>query len=170
VAGEGLLDLLAESVAPGGEPVELFGELADDPAGGLLGRDGNGLGARGAWISSTSRAHILGAWRLASNVMPAPSGSAQRRRRRIGASSARATGWSSLGPRTRSSAGLTAEQHVAQPVRGAGRVVGGVTAAQHAQPLERFVADLEPVQAPRVGARRVRQHEAGAPVGFGRPR
>jgi hypothetical protein len=68
VAGEGLLDLLAESVAPGGEPVELFGELADDPAGGLLGRDGNGPGAQRAWISSTSRAHILGAWRLASNV------------------------------------------------------------------------------------------------------
>jgi hypothetical protein len=37
------------------------------------------------------------------------------------------------------------------------------------QPLERLVADLEPVQAPGAGAHRVRQHEAGAPVGFGRP-
>jgi hypothetical protein len=44
VAGEGLLDLLGEPVAPVGQSVELFGELADDPAGCLLGGDGDGLG------------------------------------------------------------------------------------------------------------------------------
>jgi hypothetical protein len=39
-----MLDLGGEPGAPVGEPVELVGQLADDPAGGLLGRDGDGLG------------------------------------------------------------------------------------------------------------------------------
>jgi hypothetical protein len=43
VAGEGLLDLLGDPVATVGEPVEFFGKLATDPAGDLLGRDGDGL-------------------------------------------------------------------------------------------------------------------------------
>jgi hypothetical protein len=42
-----------------------------------------------------------------------------------------------------------------------------VVAAQHAQPLERLVVDLEPMQPACVGARGVRQHEAVAAVGLG---
>jgi len=63
------------------------------------------------------------------------------------------------------------EQHVAQPVRRSVHVVGQVivVAANHAQPLERLVVALEPVQPPRVGARGVRQHEAVAAVGLRLP-
>jgi hypothetical protein len=55
------------------------------------------------------------------------------------------------------------EQHVAQP--GVGEVV--VMAAEHPQPVERLVRDLEPVQPPRVCPRGVGEHEAVAAVGLG---
>ena len=58
MAAEGLLDLAGEPVAPLGESVELFGELADDAAGGLLGRDGDGLGGeRGLDLVDEPGAH-----------------------------------------------------------------------------------------------------------------
>jgi len=39
-----VVDLAGERVASDGQPVEFFGELADDSAGGLLGGSGDGLG------------------------------------------------------------------------------------------------------------------------------
>jgi hypothetical protein len=60
------------------------------------------------------------------------------------------------------------EQHVAQTVCGAVDIMGEVVvvAPQYPQLLERLVAELEPVQPSRVGARGVGQHEAVAAVGL----
>ena len=46
VREERLLDLLGEGVAAGADAVEFGGELGDDPAGGGLGRHGDGLGGQ----------------------------------------------------------------------------------------------------------------------------
>jgi hypothetical protein len=108
LAGEALLDLLGEPVALFGEPVELLGELADDPAGGLLGRDGDGLGReRGLDLVDQPGARP---WRVALRewTEPAPPRGAQRGRRRIALQQRPAAGMVEPGPSTRSSAGLTA--------------------------------------------------------------
>ena len=60
------------------------------------------------------------------------------------------------------------QQHVAQPVRGAGAVVREVVvvAAEHAEFLEQLVAVGEPVHAGLVDAGGVGDHEAVAPIGL----
>jgi hypothetical protein len=69
VAREDLLDLLGEPVAAVGEPVEFFGQLADDPAGRLL-------VARECALGHTSRRNLAriapGTHQLGQVPVPAP--------------------------------------------------------------------------------------------------
>jgi hypothetical protein len=115
-----LLDLLGELVALVGEPVELLGELADDPAGGLLGRDGDGLGReRGLDLVDQPGAQP---WRVALRewTEPAPPRGAQRGRRRIALQQRPADGKVEPGAEHPLQRRTDRQQHVAQPVRGAG--------------------------------------------------
>jgi hypothetical protein len=108
VAGVGLLDLGGEPVAAGGEPVELFGEVADDPAGGLLRRDGDGLGVEcGLDLVDEAGAHP-GCVARGERPQPPPAGGAQRARRRVAGEQRPGGGVVEPGPSTRSGAGLTA--------------------------------------------------------------
>jgi len=115
-----LLDLLGEPVAPVGEPVELLGELGDDLAGGLLGRDGDGLGGeRGLDLVDQPGAQP---WRLALREWsePAPRRGAQRGRRRIALRQRPADGMVEPGAEHPLQRRTDRQQHVARPVRGAG--------------------------------------------------
>ena len=60
------------------------------------------------------------------------------------------------------------EQHVPQPVRDSGAVVGEVVvvAAEHAQLLQEMVAGGEPMHPCLVDAGGVGDHEAVAPIGL----
>ena len=81
VAAEGLLDLLGEPVATSASRSSL-GQLANDPAGGLLGRDGDGLrGERGPDVVDEPGAQPRRV-ALRERPQPPPDGT-QRRRRRV---------------------------------------------------------------------------------------
>jgi hypothetical protein len=139
VAGEALLDLLGGPVALVGEPVGLLGELADDPAGGVLGRDGDGLGReRGLDLVDQPGAQPWGV-ALREWIEPARPRGAQRGRRRIAGKQCPGYGMVEPGAEHPLQRRPDRQQHVAQAVRVPGEVV---VAAQHPQPLEWLVGAL----------------------------